>query len=79
MLNNKKDELILQEEKSLFRHSNFSPAKKFYLWLTLFAVATGAYLLFANGHVSFGNIFACGVCLTVAMTWVADGLKTKPE
>jgi hypothetical protein len=79
MLNNKKNELILQNEKDLFRQDHIAPAKKFYLWLTLFALAVGAYLLFANGRASFGNIFACGVCITVAMTWIADGIKTKTE
>jgi hypothetical protein len=77
MLNNKKNQLILQEEKNLFGHRNISPIKKFYLWLTLFAVGVGVYLLLAGGHISFGNIFACGVCFIVAMLWATEGVKTK--
>jgi hypothetical protein len=76
-LNNKKTQLILQEEKNIFRQSSITPLKKFYLWLTLFAVGVGVYLLLANGHITFGNVFACGVCFLVAMLWAADGLKTK--
>jgi hypothetical protein len=79
MFNNKKTEFFFDDQKDMFPQSNLTLLKKFYLWLTLFVVATGTYLLLANGHIGFGNIFACGVCLIVGITWLADGLKTKPE
>ncbi len=78
MFNNKKTHLFFNDQKELFHQSDVTLLKKFYLWLTLFVVATGIYLLLANGHIGFGNIFACGVCVIVAITWLADGLKTKP-